>query len=72
VIPRTFNTGFASGLLAKDARIAAELAEELGCDGPFIPLSAKRWAQARDTLGPTEDMSKAIIAWQGADKGSAV
>jgi len=62
---------FASGLLAKDARIAAELAEELGCDGPFIPLSAKRWAQARDRLGPTEDMSKAIVAWQQSDEDPA-
>ncbi len=68
VIPETFNTGFASGLLAKDARIAADLAEELGCDDPFIQLSAKRWALARDTLGGTEDMSKAIIAWQGLKK----
>jgi 3-hydroxyisobutyrate dehydrogenase len=64
VVPGTFNTGFATGLLAKDAKIAADLSKELGCDDPFIQLTDKRWAEARDELGPQADMSKAIIAWR--------
>jgi 3-hydroxyisobutyrate dehydrogenase len=64
VVPQTYDTGFKVGLLAKDAAIAAELSAELGCDTPFIRLTDERWAQARDTLGASEDNSKAILAWQ--------
>jgi 3-hydroxyisobutyrate dehydrogenase len=63
VLPGTFNTGFAVGLLAKDAAIAAELSEKLDCDAPHMALTSQRWAAARDALGPTEDNSKAILAW---------
>jgi 3-hydroxyisobutyrate dehydrogenase len=64
VITEKFNTGFAGALLAKDAKIAAELAGQLGTEHPFIQLSAERWAAARDAMGPGEDMSRAIIAWE--------
>jgi 3-hydroxyisobutyrate dehydrogenase len=64
VIPKTYNTGFKVGLLAKDAGIAAELSTELGCDTPFIGLTDERWARARDTLGAGEDHSKAIMLWR--------
>jgi 3-hydroxyisobutyrate dehydrogenase len=67
VVPKTFNTGFAIGLLAKDANIAAELSEELGCAAPHVRLTSKRWAEARDWLGAGEDNSKAIVAWQKID-----
>lgn len=64
VVPGTFNTGFAVGLLAKDVNIAAELGESLATDVPHIRLSGERWAAARDVLGPGADHSKAILAWQ--------
>jgi 3-hydroxyisobutyrate dehydrogenase len=64
VVPGTFNTGFAVGLLAKDVNIAAELGESLAADAPHIRLSSARWAAARDVLGPGADHSKAILAWQ--------
>jgi 3-hydroxyisobutyrate dehydrogenase len=63
VLPGTFNTGFAIGLLAKDAGIAAELSRDLGCKSPHIELTSRRWAEARDSLGGSADNSKAIEAW---------
>jgi 3-hydroxyisobutyrate dehydrogenase len=69
VLPKTFNTGFAIGLLAKDANIAAELSEALGCAAPHVRLTSKRWAEARDELGAGEDNSRAILAWQKIDGG---
>ncbi len=63
VIPKTFNTGFKIGLLAKDAAIAAELSTDLGGGTPAISLTDKLWAQARDGLGAGEDHSKAILWW---------
>jgi 3-hydroxyisobutyrate dehydrogenase len=67
VVPKTYNTGFAIGLLAKDANIAAELSEALGGAAPLIRLASKRWAEARDCLGAGEDNSRAILAWQKLD-----
>lgn len=64
VIPKTFNTGFKIGLLAKDAAIAAELSTDLGGGTPVISLTDKLWAQARDGLGAGEDHSKAILLWR--------
>jgi 3-hydroxyisobutyrate dehydrogenase len=68
VLPETFNTGFAIGLLAKDANIAAELSQGLGCGSPHIELTSRRWAEARDSLGESADNSKAIVAWAKARK----
>jgi 3-hydroxyisobutyrate dehydrogenase len=64
VVPKTYDTGFKVGLLSKDATIAAELSADLGCDTPLIRLTDQRWIEARDALGPEEDNSKAILAWQ--------
>jgi 3-hydroxyisobutyrate dehydrogenase len=64
VIPKTFNTGFKLGLLAKDAAIAAELSNDLGGGTPFISMTDELWARARDTLGAGEDHSKAILLWR--------
>lgn len=64
VVPGTFATGFALGLLAKDAGIAAELGAALDCDAPHIQLTSQRWAAARDALGGAADNSRAIQAWQ--------
>jgi 3-hydroxyisobutyrate dehydrogenase len=64
VVPKTYNTGFKIGLIAKDAAIAAELSDKLGCDSPFIQMTDERWAEARDVLGVGEDHSKAITVWR--------
>ena len=51
VLSGAFATGFALGLLAKDVKIAADLAEQIGVDAPVGRLISELWSEARDTLG---------------------
>jgi 3-hydroxyisobutyrate dehydrogenase len=69
VVEGKFATGFQLGLLAKDVRIAADLAHELRLDAPLVRLVSKRFEAARDALGYTRDHTEAIKAW---DQNSAV
>jgi 3-hydroxyisobutyrate dehydrogenase len=63
VIDQKFATGFALGLLAKDVKIAADLALDVHQDAPLAQLVKDRWALARDRLGYARDNSEAIRAW---------
>jgi 3-hydroxyisobutyrate dehydrogenase len=69
VVGGKFATGFQLGLLAKDVRIAAELARELRLDAPLVRLVSERFENARDALGYTRDHTEAIKAW---DQNSAI
>jgi 3-hydroxyisobutyrate dehydrogenase len=69
VVGGKFATGFQLGLLAKDVRIAADLARELRLDAPLVRLVTERFERARDALGYTRDHTEAIKAW---DNNSAV
>jgi 3-hydroxyisobutyrate dehydrogenase len=69
VVEGKFATGFQLGLLAKDVRIAADLAHELRLDAPLVRLVSQRFEAARDALGYTRDHTEAIKAW---DQNSAV
>ena len=69
VVEGKFATGFQLGLLAKDVRIAADLAHELRLDAPLVRLVSQRFEAARDALGYTRDHTEAIKAW---DHNSAV
>jgi 3-hydroxyisobutyrate dehydrogenase len=63
VVEGKFATGFQLGLLAKDVRIAADLAQELRLDAPLARLVSERFEAARDALGYTRDHTEAIKAW---------
>ena len=63
VIDGKFASGFALGLLAKDVKIAADLANEVQQDAPLAQLVKDRYALACDRLGPTRDNTEAILAW---------
>jgi 3-hydroxyisobutyrate dehydrogenase len=63
IVGRKFSTGFALGLLAKDVKIAADLARDVHFDAPVVQLVCDRWAFARDRLGPARDNSEAILSW---------
>jgi 3-hydroxyisobutyrate dehydrogenase len=63
VVEGKFATGFQLGLLAKDVRIAADLAHELRLDAPLARLVSERFETARDVLGYTRDHTEAIKAW---------
>lgn len=63
VIHGKFATGFKIGLLAKDVRITAGLAEQMNVEAPVLDLVTRQWEMARDTLGADHDNSEAILAW---------
>jgi 3-hydroxyisobutyrate dehydrogenase len=63
VIPGTYSTGFALGLLAKDAGIAAEMATTVDIDAPVLQLVAERWSEALASVGFAADHSRAHTAW---------
>jgi len=65
VISGKFATGFTLGLLAKDVKIAADLARDVNVDAPLVRLVSARFDQARDALGYASDNSEAIKAWKG-------
>jgi 3-hydroxyisobutyrate dehydrogenase len=64
VLTRKFATGFQLGLLAKDVKIAADLAEDLQAHAPVAQLSRDLLARAADRLGPQADHSTAIRYWE--------
>ena len=63
VLTEKFATGFALGLLAKDVRIAADLAEQLGAKAPIGALVCDLFAAARDAIGGDADHSRAAQFW---------
>ena len=67
----TFGTGFALGLLAKDVKIAADLAEQIGVDAPLGRLTRDLWADARDALGGDQDHTRAALHWEKRARPSA-
>jgi 3-hydroxyisobutyrate dehydrogenase len=63
VVGGKFASGFQLGLLAKDVKIAADLARDVRLDAPIVHLVSQRYDAARDALGYTRDHTEAIKAW---------
>jgi 3-hydroxyisobutyrate dehydrogenase len=63
VIPQTYSTGFALGLLAKDAGIAADMAVGSDVEAPVLRLVSQRWNEALASVGFAADHSRAHTAW---------
>jgi 3-hydroxyisobutyrate dehydrogenase len=63
VLERKFSSGFALGLLAKDVKIAADLAREVKLDAPMTRLVNERYELARASLGATRDCTEALLSW---------
>jgi 3-hydroxyisobutyrate dehydrogenase len=63
VLSKRFGSGFAVGLLAKDVKIAADLAEQIGIEAPVGRLARDLWREASETLGADQDHSRAPLAW---------
>ncbi len=68
VISERFGTGFTVGLLAKDVKIAADLAEQIGVEAPIGRLTRDLFREASDTLGADQDHSSAVLAWNKRGK----
>jgi 3-hydroxyisobutyrate dehydrogenase-like beta-hydroxyacid dehydrogenase len=70
VLPRTFDHGFATGLMEKDLRLFAE--EAAGLEVPLRVGSAVRqmWQQASSELGPASDFTsivRLVEGWAGVE-----
>jgi 3-hydroxyisobutyrate dehydrogenase-like beta-hydroxyacid dehydrogenase len=55
VLVRDFEAGFKIAHMAKDLRIATDVAEALGLQAPVLDLTRKRFEEARDRYGPDAD-----------------
>lgn len=60
VLPRTFNSGFALGLMAKDLRIALELARSVGTPADLLAECAQTYARAEQQLGFGADNTEVV------------
>lgn len=55
VLPRSFDSGFSTGLMRKDVRLARELAQSVGCAMPVADLVADLWAEETSGLKDGDD-----------------
>jgi len=70
VLPRSFNSGFALGLMAKDLRIALDLAESLGTPSALLRECAELWRCAERLLGSSADNTE-IVRYLESSPGSS-
>jgi len=71
VVSRQFASGFALGLLAKDVKIAADLASAIDVESPLTRLSSALLGEARDKVGSEKDHTAAFTWWERRDKKAA-
>lgn len=60
VLPKTWDFGFAMGLMNKDIGIAMSLIKSTGVDTALNRQAAEVWAKAMEAYGPTSDMSEVV------------
>jgi len=60
VLPRSFNSGFALGLMAKDLAIARDLAASLGTPSALLRECAELWRRAERLLGSSADNTEVV------------
>jgi len=70
VLTRNFASGFALGLIAKDAGTAADLAKALGLDAPLAQLTSARWQEAAQAIGGEKDHTAAFPFWEAQLRGN--
>jgi 3-hydroxyisobutyrate dehydrogenase len=64
MVSRQFASGFALALLAKDVKIAADLAAAIGQDTPLQRLSSAMLIEAREEVGGDRDHTLAYTFWE--------
>jgi 3-hydroxyisobutyrate dehydrogenase-like beta-hydroxyacid dehydrogenase len=60
VLPRSFDFGFATGLMYKDVKLCMEEAENLGVQMWVAPAVRQLWMQACNELGPASDFTEIV------------
>ncbi|MFC7703695.1 NAD(P)-dependent oxidoreductase [Plastorhodobacter daqingensis] len=69
VLTRAFKSGFGLALLAKDVRIAADLASNLGARLPLVAETDAWWQHALHELDGRKDHTEAFAVWRGEVMG---
>jgi 3-hydroxyisobutyrate dehydrogenase len=69
VLPRSFDSGFALGLMAKDLRIALGMAESLGTPSELLGQCAALWSRAERLLGFSADNTE-VVRYLERSRGS--
>jgi 3-hydroxyisobutyrate dehydrogenase len=67
VLSGAYGTGFQLGLMAKDVKIAADLAESIAIEAPLSRLTRAMWSDAREGIGDRADFTAAVKHWQRLD-----
>jgi 3-hydroxyisobutyrate dehydrogenase-like beta-hydroxyacid dehydrogenase len=57
ILPRTFNYGFATGLMLKDVRLCAEEAKSLGVPDKVINVILEQWEATNSEFGAESDLT---------------
>src|SRR6185312_8753827 len=60
VLPGTYDSGFAIGLMAKDLRLALELARDTGASADLLQACVNLWSQAEGQLGGRADNTEVV------------
>jgi 3-hydroxyisobutyrate dehydrogenase len=60
VLPRTFNSGFALGLMAKDLRLALDLVRSMGTPCRLLEDCTALWSRAESQLGGRADNTEIV------------
>jgi 3-hydroxyisobutyrate dehydrogenase-like beta-hydroxyacid dehydrogenase len=60
ILPRTFDFGFATGLMVKDVRLALEEAKSLGMSLEVAEAVGRLWETVMREMGPESDFTSAI------------
>ncbi|WP_028936440.1 NAD(P)-dependent oxidoreductase [Pseudonocardia spinosispora] len=62
IVPGTYDSGFTSGLMVKDIRIALDLVTATGTPSRLAARTVELWSDAVDELGPSADHTE-IARW---------
>jgi len=60
IVPRTFNAGFTTGLMAKDLRLALDVAVATGSPSTLLRELSQVWDAAEQQLGPAADHTEVV------------
>ena len=58
ILSKNFSSGFATGLMRKDVRLALELAESVGAELPVATLARAIWSEERSGIADSEDFTR--------------
>jgi len=67
ILTRKFGTGMAMGFIAKDVKIAADTAKEIGAFAPLAERVSELWSAAALKVGADLDQTQIVRYWEEAN-----